>query len=180
MISDALDDTDNDRAEAYRTLADLFSRPPDTEELATLKEDLELEANDTADEIRRDFDSLFSSPDGRFQPVESLFPGNEGPDTPDSVSSFYADAGLTIDEEFAACPDHLSLEFLFMSYLIDTRNPVLQQKFLEAHIMNWVPDYCDEVIQLAQTIFYREIADATRNFLNDEYESFTVLVKNID
>jgi TorA maturation chaperone TorD len=167
-----LDDSGNDRAEAYRVLADLFSRPPDSEELEALKEDLELESKETADEIGDAFDSLFALPGGKLPPMESLFLGTEGLNTVNQVTSFYADAGLTIDDEFMASPDHLSLEFLFMSYLIDSKKPDLQQKFLETHIMNWVPDYCEEVMRQAEAAFYREIADATRNFINNEYDNF--------
>jgi len=166
-----LDDVDKDRAGAYRMLADLFSRPPAGEELEGLKEDLELESKDTQDEIRDDFSSLFALPDGKLPPVESFFTGIPNDDAAGSASAYYADAGLVIDDEYTAVPDHLSLEFLFMSYLIDSKKTDFQINFVEAHIINWVPDYCDEVVRQAGTSFYREIAEITQNFISNEYEN---------
>lgn len=166
-----LDDGSDDRAEAYRVLADLFSKPPAGDDLVNIREDLELESKDDEAEILSDFNNLFLFPGGKLPPLESFFSPEEGVAAINSVSAFYADAGLTIDDEFQAVPDHLSLEFLFMSYLIDTKRPDLQQKFLDEHIMNWVPYYCDEVGKEAETAFYREISAITRDFLNNEYEN---------
>jgi TorA maturation chaperone TorD len=166
-----LDDSDNERAESYRVLADFFLKPPDAGELTTLKQDLELESKDNEAEILSDFNGLFMIPGGRLMPLESLFSADKGVAAINSVTAFYADEELTIDDEFQEIPDHISLEFLFMSYLIDTKRTDLQLEFLEAHIMNWVPDFCEEVIKQAGTGFYREIAGVTRDFLNNEYEN---------
>lgn len=164
-----LDDDDTERAEAYRILANLFLKPPESDHLKTLKEDLELESTEDSYEILRDFEDLFPYPGGRLPPLESLHAeGREA--VADVVSDFYAAAGLTIDEEFEAAPDHLSLELLFMSYLIGIKRLDLQKNFLEEHIMNWVPYYCEEVISRAKTSFYKEIAGITINFLDNEFE----------
>jgi len=40
-----------------------------------------------------------------------------------------------------------------MSYLIETNKYDLQKKFLEEHLMNWVPDYCDELAKEAKPFF---------------------------
>ena len=77
--------------------------------------------------------------------------------------------GLPIEvQEFELIPDHLYLELLFMSYLIETNKYDLQKKFLEEHLMNWVPYYCDELASQAKTVFYREVAEITRDFLVSE------------
>lgn len=166
-----LTEDNSERAEAYRVLADIFSEPPDNDFLEAIKEDFELESKEAEDEIRGDFDSLFVSPGGKLPPLESLHDIREK--TPTSpVSEFYEKAGLTIDEEFEYIPDHISLEFLFMSYLIETNRIDLQENFLEGHIMNWVPYYCDEVIKQAGTVFYKEIAEITKDFVTNEYENF--------
>ena len=162
-------DNNSERAEAYRVLADLFSKVPDEEVLKTMKEDFGLESKETADAISTDFISLFEYPDGKLQPVESLY--IQPPNNPSAeVNEFYNSAGLTIDEEFHYIPDHLSLEFLFMSYLIDNNMLDLQKIFLEEHIMNWVPYYGDRIKEQAQTVFYREIAEITMDFLTSDYE----------
>ena len=138
--------------------------------LRIVKEDFDLESEETADEILRDFERLFSYPEGKLPPIESFFLTLENTSSADEVAGFYASAGLTIDEEFVLIPDHLYLELLFMSYLIENNRYELQKKFLEEHLMNWVPYYCDELLKEAQTVFYREIAEITHDFLISESE----------
>jgi len=159
-----------ERAEAYKLLADFFLNAPEEDMLRSIKEDFELESEETADEIRRDFDRLFPYPEGKLPPIESFFLTLENTSHADEVSAYYASAGLTIDEEFELIPDHLYLEFLFMSYLIETNRYDLQKKFLDEHLMNWIPHYCDELIRQAKTVYYREIAEITRDFLIAESE----------
>ncbi len=165
----ALQDNNGERAEAYRVLADLYSKVPDDEVLETMKEDFGMESKETTEEISADFNYLFEYPGGKLQPVESFYIQTQGnPST--EAAEFYAAAGLTIDEEFHYIPDHLSLEFLFMSYLINNKMLDLQKNFLEEHIMNWVPYYCEEIKKQAKTVFYREIAEITNDFLAADYE----------
>jgi TorA maturation chaperone TorD len=165
-------DDSADRSEAYRLLADLFSGPPEDDDLEVIKKDLELKSMDTSQEILDEFNSLLRYPGGKLPPLEGLFAVAGGVDSEGSVSEFYAKAGLTIGEEFEAPPDHLSLELLFISYLVETNDLDLMKNFLDDHIVNWVPYYCEELKRQARTVFYGEIADITRNFLQDEYDSF--------
>jgi putative dimethyl sulfoxide reductase chaperone len=157
-----------ERAEAYRILADFFLKAPGEEMLSTIKDDFELESEETVDEIGRDFDRLFPYPEGKLPPIESFFLTLENTSSAEEVAGFYASAGLTIEEEFDLIPDHLYLELLFMSYLIEANKYDLQKKFLEGHLMNWVPYYCDELLKESKTVFYREIAEITRDFLMSE------------
>ncbi len=160
---------DSERAEAYRVLANIFVEPVSGESLAAIMEDFELESQETEADILADFNSLLAYPGGRVPPLESLF-SDERTVAADEVSRFYLEAGLTIDQDFQLMPDHVSLEFLFMSYLIETRRPELQKKFLDEHIMKWVPYFCEEIAREAKTTFYREIAEITEDFLDREYE----------
>jgi TorA maturation chaperone TorD len=165
-------DDSADRSEAYRLLADLFSQPPEDDDLEAIKKDLELKSGETAQEILDEFNSLLRYPGGKLPPLESLFAEAGGIDVAGSVSEFYARAGLTIGEEFDVPPDHLSLELLFISYLVGTSDLDLVENFLDEHIVNWVPYYCEELKRQARTVFYREIAEIAKKFLQDEYDSF--------
>ncbi len=160
---------DADRAEAYRTLADIFSEPPAGDSLAAIREDFELESKEGEEEIRKDFLSLLVYPAGKVPPLESLFSAS-GNAAVNEVTRLYLDAGLTFDEDIQLMPDHISLEFLFMSYLIETGRSELQRKFFEGHILQWVPDYCEELKKAAKTLFYREIAEVVENFVSGEHE----------
>ncbi len=164
----ALFEGDKERAESYRILADLFFAPPEAERLESIRVDLQLDSKEEEEEIVADFESLFVYPGGSLPPLESLHA--EGTNIADSVTGFYYGTGLTFDEEYETLPDHISLELLFMSYLIDTDNRELQRKFLEQHIANWVPYYCEEVVKQAKTLFYREIAEIAKDFIEYEYE----------
>ena len=64
-----LDDIDNERAESYRVLAELYLKPPAGDELPSFKQDLELESKDTEAEILGDFNDLFIIPGGRLIPI---------------------------------------------------------------------------------------------------------------
>ena len=164
----ALLEGDNERAESYRILADLFFAPPDAEKLKRIKEDLGLESKETKEEVLADFDYLYNYEGGVTPPLESVHAGDAN--AADAVTEFYYRAALTFEEEYEAVPDHISLEFLFMSYVIDIGNREMQRKFLEEHIVNWVPYFCEEVIKEAKTLFYREIVGITRDFIEIEYE----------
>jgi len=167
-----ISDENGERSEAYRILSDLYSGPPKEEDLQSIKADLELKSAEGIDEIRSDFDALFLFPGGTRPPIESLFLSQAGTPPARLVEDFYAQAGLTIEEEMEMIPDHLSLEFLFMSYLVNIKNADLQDKFLEEHLMKWVPYYCEEVKREAKTVFYKEIAGITEDFLDSEDSRF--------
>jgi TorA maturation chaperone TorD len=160
---------DTDRAEAYKVLADIFFAAPAGKSLESIKEDFGLDSREGEEDIRADFVYLLEYPGGKMPPLESLFSDSRNTAVSE-VTRFYLDAGLTIEEAFQLMPDHISLEFLFMSYLIETERPELQQKFFEEHVMKWVPAYCAEMKNAAKTLFYREIAEIVEDFLGAEYE----------
>lgn len=165
-------DDNTERADAYKILADLYSKAPGQEQLEGIREDLELKSQEDAREIHDDFKNVFHYPGGKLPPVESVFLFQSGSGSVTPVTELYAAAGLIIGEQFIMVPDHVSLEFLFMSYLVTTRNLDLQNKFLQEHLVNWVPFYCEAVKKEAKTLFYREIAGMTSDFIESEYDSF--------
>jgi len=165
------DNNESERAEAYQILSQFFLGPPDEEALDAIRQDFSLDSRETLDEITEDYEAVLASPQGRLQPIESLFSPTVGT-VQEKVEDFYTGAGLTIDDSYAVVPDHLSLELLFMSYLIENRKGELEKKFLEQHLMNWVPYYCDEVMKEAKTLFYREIAEIVKDFLTAEYDEY--------
>jgi len=160
-----------DRAESYRILAQFFLVPPDEDALAAVRQDFHLEAKESLDQIAEDFELLFSPDHGRVQPLESLFAPAMNIVYTD-VNEFYAKAGLVISDSYETAPDHLSLELLFMSYLIGNSKTEIETNFLEQHLMNWVPYYCDQIVKEAGTAFYRGIAGIVKDFLTAEYEEY--------
>lgn len=162
---------DRERAESYRLLADLFLRAPDDADLSVLRKDFDLKAGESAESVGKEYELLFSFPLGRLQPVASLY-ADAGFTSMDDITGFYLRAGLVLDDHYGLPADHIVTELLFMSYLIDTHQDSLQKNFLEQHLLNWVPYFCEEVTLRAETVFYREISGILKEFLLSEHEEF--------
>lgn len=164
------------RANTYRLLAGLFLKEPDEDVLATMKEDLEMTFDDSPEDIALDFMHIFSGPGEHLSPYESLYnyPIGSKPalwgKAAEDAQSFYQAAGLVLDEEANMLPDHISAELLFMSYLAEKKDPELQKRFLDEHVMKWVPQFCDKVTDFAYTTFYKELAWLTKDFIEAEYK----------
>ena len=131
-------------------------------------------------EIRMDFRNLFSEPAGHLLPCESLYNyplwdvSRLWGKATEEIQKCYRSAGLMIDEEIDLIPDHLSIELLFMSHLIENRFTEHQKSFLKEHLRVWVPEYCDEIQEHAQTTFYKEIAALLKEFISIECEEFGI------
>lgn len=164
------------RANTYRMLAGLFLKEPDIDILNTLQTDLDMTFKDSPEDIAADFNNIFAGQEDPLVPNESLYhypladkPRLWGKAT-EEVQKFYKGAGVMLYEEMGLLPDHISVELLFMSYLAENGKLELQTHFLSEHIMQWVPQYCTDIADLALTTFYKEIAEITKNFILSDYE----------
>lgn len=97
----------------------------------------------------------------------------------DEVVEFYNRNNLAVAEEIKLPEDHIALEFEFMAYLCDTTieqikegnldkaNKILkeQAEFLELHLQNWIPEFCDDINKFSSTLFYKGISKVTSGFL---------------
>ncbi|MFA5536369.1 MAG: molecular chaperone TorD family protein [Bacillota bacterium] len=98
---------------------------------------------------------------------------------------FYQKAGLTMSDESHERLDYIGIELAFMAELC-TREAasirkgeenkykeilLLEQKFLNEHLLKWVLDYCAQMINFAQTEFFRGIGHLLRAFLQEERET---------
>ncbi|MDI6727909.1 MAG: molecular chaperone TorD family protein [Thermodesulfovibrionales bacterium] len=169
---------DIERAELYRLFAGLFIHEPTDEIIIQLKDMFQMKFADSPQEIRIDFASIFLGPDGRLMPYESFYnyPLGDRPrlwgKAAEEVQSFYISAGIVMDEEINLIPDHISAEMLFMSYLIENGILELQKRFLEEHLVKWIPEYCNELQKYASTGFYKEVANIIKEFILSEAEVF--------
>lgn len=168
---------DNDsRANTYRMFAGLFLKEPDEDTLSTFKTELDMAFKESPEDIVADFHHIFTGPDYNLTPNESLYhypladkPRLWGKAT-ETVQNFYEASGVTLFEEMGLLPDHISVEFMFMSYLVENGQVEVQTRFMSEHIMQWVPQYCADIADLALTTFYREIAKIIRDFILSDYE----------
>ncbi len=138
--------------------------------------------------IRVDFAKLFVGPYKLLAaPYGSVYLENERKMMGDStldVRSRYREAGLDTAKNFKDAPDHISAELEFMYYLIfkeieafadsDTETAMdfiqRQKSFLEDHLMAWVPEFANSIIENAENPFYPNLAKATETFLQENYQ----------
>jgi TorA maturation chaperone TorD len=99
-----------------------------------------------------------------------------------AVLELYKEADFEMDEEFKELPDHIAAELEFLYLLIFRENEALRagdatqaeamrelkQRFLGAHLGNWVGPFAAAMRQHAQCEFYRRLADLTEMFVKRE------------
>jgi len=168
-----------ERSEMYKLFSALFMKEPDDGSILRIREMFRMKFDDTPQEIRTDFIGLFLRLDLHLSPHESLhnYPVGETPrllgKATLDVQAFYRSAGLMIDEESEIIPDHLGLELLFMSYLIENSLVEQQKKFMDEHLLRWAPEYCDKVERHAAATFYKEVAILLKEFILSDSEELS-------
>ncbi|BCD68900.1 molecular chaperone [Nitratiruptor sp. YY09-18] len=175
------------RAFVYAFLSRVFSKELGKKEIEDLKNNPELLVtigNDTLDyfqnsdtqtiqdELNIDYSSLFLV---NSQPVESLVVDSTGEilvGLQNPVMFFYFENGYEIDmnQTEILAPDHLAIEFGFMQNLAYRNEDKIAKKFLQQHILAWVPPYLVAIQDVAQTPFYKDICDFTIDYLLSDYE----------
>jgi TorA maturation chaperone TorD len=98
------------------------------------------------------------------------------------VKNFIETAGLEYEPEFTGIPDHISVELEFMQKLAASEaekwaeqdrksaeySSSIQRMFLDQHLLCWLPQFCDAVMEQAEIPFYRSMAELTRNYMEFE------------
>ena len=144
------------------------------------------------EELAIEFTRLFLGPGGHISPHESIHLGMGSAKDADlwgqatvAVKRFMEGAGLTVGDDFSGMPDHISAELEFMRKLCEfeaaawTREEEdtalncqqVQKRFVEEHLIQWVPSFCDKVMDMARMPFFKEMANATKSFVDYEQEN---------
>jgi TorA maturation chaperone TorD len=50
----------------------------------------------------------------------------------------------------------------------------VQKKFIEEHLIRWIPYFCEKVIKETELPFYRTFAELTRRFINFEMQEMNL------
>jgi TorA maturation chaperone TorD len=96
------------------------------------------------------------------------------------IARLYYEAGLNLSEDFKLPPDHIAVEFEFMSYLffqelsgiksedrkIESYARDLQKKVLEEHLRTFGLHVSEKLEQHAKTVFYRTAARIVKSILS--------------
>jgi len=121
-----------------------------------------------------DYERLFVGPGHLLAPPwESVYRTEEGLlfDWPTlEVRDLYRQLGLAVEQpEFP--DDHVGLELLFLALLServadgDLGAHDVQRDFLNDHLLQWLPRFCDDVVTNAETDLYRGLALLTAGIL---------------
>ncbi len=168
--------------------ADLFS-----EQTATPLRQYAEAAEHTAElerQAHQEFMCLFKVPGGQYiTPYESVFRDTRdvagkqvkgllmGQSAVD-VQKWYRLAALDISEEYKDFPDHICLEFNYLTHVCGkerefagagddpklTRAWEMQRDFLAAHVVSWIDALRDKLYDKSQHTYFRAIADLAVEF----------------
>ena len=153
-----------------------------SEGFRVLKEFMEKRKGKTVDELHEDlvdeYTLLFIGPHRLpVQPYESWWiDGKLMGQSLLKVKRDYRKAGVVKSRDYAEPEDHIAFELKFMHHLCELgfsaeneekRRECLKQqkKFLNDHLLKWVPDFCDALYEYKQSDFYKGIAKLTKGFL---------------
>ena len=165
-----------------------------TEAMLYIKEMYEeIKRLDDLDALALDFSRLFLGPYKlHAPPYGSVYLDGERQIMGDStleVRNKYREAGLDISTDFRNPPDHIAAELEFMYFLIfkeiqaldnsdvDTTIDYLekQRAFLREHLGAWVFDFADTIEEKAETDFYKNLARATKTFIEQNFDELSDL-----
>jgi len=141
------------------------------------------------EDLAVEYARLFLGPGKHISPHESIHHQREdgdwgtlwGADTVE-VKKFIEATGLKYEPDYKGMPDHVSVEFEFMAELIRREKQAwdendeavvkncmnVQKRFLEEHLIQWIPNFCEKVSQQAELPFYKAVAELTRSFIEFE------------
>lgn len=86
------------------------------------------------------------------------------------VERIYKEAGLTVNTP-DVLPDHIGTELNFLAVLLQeahfgqTDCIDMTGRFLNEHLLRWVPEFTRDMENAADSLFYKSLARATRNII---------------
>ncbi len=166
--------------------------------LTMMKEYVDQSRLDPLTDLSADFAQLFLgtgniSIASGIHPYESVYTSDNRlimQEARDHVVQIYTNYRLEVGEGPAIPEDHIGIELEFMAHLSSLiscsqnnrlgsgqPSPLLDKKdFLEQHILNWIPQFCTDIVMQAETTFYKGLARLTDCFLQEEHRMTSVTI----
>ncbi len=141
------------------------------------------------EDLAIEYTRLFLGPGRHVSPHESVHHqraegkwGQLWGDSTVEVKKFIETTGLEYQTDYKGLPDHISVELEFMQQLTLREEQAweeedmegatycrkIERKFIEEHLIPWVPEFCEKIMQEAELPLYRDLAVLTRNFIEFE------------
>jgi putative dimethyl sulfoxide reductase chaperone len=175
---------DSDTVHAFNALGLDFP-----EEIEKSEREVGLDA--TLEALACEYTRLFIGPGPHLGPYESLHRSDEqksehwGASTA-KVKRFIEHQGLSYCADFQDMPDHIAVEFQFMSLLSQAEAEALgrddfksskqaheiQKMFYCKHLGKWAPTFLDQVTEAATLSLYRDFSKIAKELCNFEEQRF--------
>jgi len=147
--------------------------------------ELDKDDPDNLEKMAVEYTKLFIGPGKHISPHESVQRKTGGMlnnKFTAEVRRFYAASGYKFNPDKGIYPDHLCTELEFMESLINIQinalnsddmgetesAKMLQEEFMRLHISQWVPEFCELIIEKTGSTFYRKLARALSEFIEFE------------
>lgn len=167
-----------------------------TEEAKALWRDA-IEATPSVEDLGQEFHNLFVVPMGQYTtPFEAVFRDERevagkkvrgllmGPSTAAVIES-YKRTGAKVEAK--ELPDHVGCELGFMEYLCRQETKAIregkegdalffreeQRRFLEDHLMQWMPSLVEKINGKARLVWYRALSAAALGYLEHDLSELT-------
>ncbi len=129
--------------------------------LAQLRSDAAADPQATADQLAVDFADIYLTHALRASPYESVWRDEDhlvmqGPTF--EVRQFYREHGVVVTDRHTMPDDHLAHQLEFIARLLDQGQAAAAAKFMDAHLMLWLPDFATRVAARAATPVYALLA----------------------
>jgi len=146
------------------------------------------------EDLTIEYTRLFLGPGPHISPHESVYVGGCR-DKDQKIGSLWGDATVEVKdmiedlgygyrEEYHGIPDHLAVELELMGNLTAREHDMLaeqnlqegvkcllqEKQFLNEHLSRWISEFCGQVMENADHVFYREIARLTRDYILTDTE----------
>ncbi|MEN8263708.1 MAG: molecular chaperone TorD family protein [Nitrospirota bacterium] len=156
---------------------------------------------DLIEDLAVEYTRLFLGPGKHISPHESIHHERDDGDwgqfwgkSTVEIKKFIETAGLEYKDDFTGLPDHISVELEFMQKASAREAQAreegsndellyclkMERKFIDEHLLKWVPVFCDKIISEAELSFYREIAKVTKHFMEFEEEEISKYISEAE
>lgn len=123
-----------------------------------------------ADDLAADYAGIYLTHSLRASPCESVWRDDEklmmqGPAF--AVRERYRAHGLVAADWRRTADDHVTNELAFLSYLLSRGEGLEARRFIEEHLLQWLPDFAERVAARASTRFYAALASLTLHVIEN-------------
>ena len=131
--------------------------------------------------IVQEYHDLFKVPLSKYvAPYESVYRnGHLNGQSAMDVNKIYKRLGFQIPHEYYELPDHIGIELAFLATLCKEEQKAwtdknvklarsllkTENRFLEEHIICWLPELCNKIYKMTRNNFYNGMARITLDFL---------------